>query len=177
MVFLTNIISFGSEIKVNINNYEYITKSNFLKDYGVLLTVFISILIFCVNRIYIKYDKKEEKNIKSQLKIIQSGILIEIQNVGEDLKEIETNKNKTPLLVTVAPSKESVKLELLYKNYSEKLNKKDIEYLDNLYYINSKFKTAKEHLMKYLSNYNKIDLLVAKNVIKIVEEEIRNLKP
>lgn len=149
IVFLTNIISFGSEIKVNINNYEY----------------------------NIKYDKKEEeKNIKSQLKIIQSGILIEIQNVGEDLKEIETNKNKTPLLVTVAPSKESVKLELLYKNYSEKLNKKDIEYLDNLYYINSKFKTSKEHLMKYLSNYNKIDLLVAKNVIKIVEEEIRNLK-
>lgn len=186
-MFLINITSFSSAVidkqisisvdKCHINEYVN-TKTNFLKDYGVLFTVLTAIILFIGNRVYTNNEKKKIiKKIKSQLILIQTGILKEIQNTGDSIEEIKKNKDKKPLLLTTTPSKDSLKLDLMYTSYNEKLDKNNIEYLDNLYYINSKFKTAKEHLMKYLSNVkNEYDLLAADTIIKIVEEEIKNLK-
>lgn len=187
ITFLININSFSSEMKekqisINISKC-YISEqtkkeTNFLKDYGVLLTLLTTISVFGISRLYIRKEKKNTINeIKTQLILIQSGILKEIQNVGDTLKEIDKHKGETINFMATTPSKYSIKLDLMYITYNEKLDKKNIEYLDDLYYINSKYKTAKEHLMKYLYNIkNKNDLLVAEVIIKIVEEEIKNLK-
>jgi hypothetical protein len=186
-MFLININSFSSEIKekqisINIRKY-YISEqakkeTNFLKDYGVLLTLLTTISLFGISKLYVRKEKEKTINeIKTQLISIQFGILKEIQNVGKTLKEINKNKDKSIDVISTVPSKYSIKLDLMYISYNEKLDKKNIEYLDNLYYINSKFKTAKEHLIKYLSNIkNEYDLLAADAIIKIAEEEIKNLK-
>jgi len=186
-MFLINIYSFSAEIKdkqifVNTNKC-YITeqidkKSNFLKDYGVLFTLGGTIIVFIINRFYVKKEKKKVINeIKNQLISIQAGILKEVQNTIEVLEDIDKNKGKKIGLVSVVPGKDSTKLDLMYKSYAENINKKDIEYLDNLYFINSKYRTVKEHLLKYLSNNNNVyDLLAADTIIKIVKKEIENLK-
>lgn len=179
ILLLINFNIFGQEIFIVIN--EQTKKESifliFLKNYGVLLTLTITIIIFLINRCFVTNEKKKDiKKIKNQLIEIKNGILIEIQNTGDTLKEIDENKDKIPKLVCVVPSKYSILLDLMYVSYNEKLDKKNIEYLNDLYYINSNYKTANEHLMKYLSNNNKLDLLIVKTIIKIVEEEIKNLK-